>query len=131
MKVGKEELLGILAAVQWALSVDEAAHVEACEAIVTGWLAALADLPQITADRRSLGVVGEPLPQVFVRLRSGGAAARDKLMDALLRGRPGVATRPWDVDTIALNPMFVEPDEAPLVAQRLRDEIARIAAFTE
>ena len=131
MKVGKEELLGILAAVEWALSVDEAAHLEACEAIVTGWLAALADLPQISADRRPLGVVGEPLPQLFVRLRSGGAAARDGLMDALLRGRPGVATRPWDVDTIALNPMFVEPDEAPLVAQRLRDEIAQLAPVVD
>ena len=48
-------------------------------------------------------------------------------MDALRYGDPGVATRPWADDMIALNPMFVAADEAPLVVRRLRDEVARLA----
>jgi L-seryl-tRNA(Ser) seleniumtransferase len=127
MKVGKEELLGILAAIEWAVAMDEPAHLRTCEAIVAGWLAGFDDIPEVTVTREARGVVGEPLPQVFVRLRSGGSAARDALMDALRHGSPGVATRPSGADTIAFNPMFVEPDEAPLVARRLREEIARMA----
>jgi len=127
MKVGKEELLGILAAIQWAMSVDEPAYLRACEAIVAGWLEGIADVPGVAAGRRTRGVAGEQVPQVFVRLLSGGAVERDALIDALQRGDPGVATRPWGADSIALNPMFVEPGEAPLVVRRLRDEIARLA----
>ncbi len=124
MKVGKEELLGILAAVEWATSTDEAAHERACEAIVASWLEGLADVPGISVARHPRGVVGEPLPQVFVTLESGGTAERDALMDALRLGDPGIATRPWGIDTIALNPMFVEPDEAPLVVEGLRAAVA-------
>src|ERR1019366_6297546 len=84
MKVGKEELLGILAAIEWAVSVDEESHLRTCEAIVAAWLGSLAGIGEISGERRPLGVVGEPLPQVFVTLRSGGGAARDALMGALL-----------------------------------------------
>ena len=42
MKVGKEEMLGILAAVEWSLSQDEAAVLAGYEASVQGWLRRLA-----------------------------------------------------------------------------------------
>ena len=45
-------------------------------------------------------------------------------MAALLAGEPGVATRPFGDDWIAVNPMFVEPHEGPLVAARIR-KVAR------
>ena len=63
MKVGKEELLGILAAVEWAVAMDEPAYLRACASIVEQWLAGLADVPGLEVERRELGVSG----------RTGGA----------------------------------------------------------
>src|SRR5205085_3494596 len=45
MKVGKEELLGTLAAVEWSLEQDEVAVLASYEAIVLRWIDGLADLP--------------------------------------------------------------------------------------
>jgi hypothetical protein len=104
--------------------MDEPAYLRACGSIVETWLAGLADTPGLEVERRELGVVGEPVAHAYVRLASGGSAARDTLMAALLAGDPGVATRPFREDWIALNPMFVESEEAPLVVERLRAEVA-------
>ena len=51
MKVGKEELAGILAAVEWSLAQDEDATLARYEAIVQGWISGLQDVPGIRAER--------------------------------------------------------------------------------
>src|SRR5581483_4317656 len=48
MKVGKEEMLGILAAVQWSLDQDESAVLAGYEATVNRWLAGLSEVPDVT-----------------------------------------------------------------------------------
>jgi L-seryl-tRNA(Ser) seleniumtransferase len=126
MKVGKEELLGIVAAIEWATAMDEAAYIRDCDAIVESWLAALADVPGLTVERREEGAINEPVPHVYVSV-GPGAPRRDAFIAALLAGAPGVATRPFADDWIAVNPMFVGPDEAPLVEARIREEVAGLA----
>ena len=127
MKVGKEELLGIVAAIEWATTMDEPAYIRACGSIVDTWLAALADVPGLRVERREQGAINEPVAHVYVSA-GAGAEPRDALMAALLGGDPGVATRPFGDDWVAVNPMFVAPQEAPLVAARIREEVARLTA---
>lgn len=126
MKVGKEELLGIVAAIEWATAMDEPAHVRACASIVDEWLDGLAGVPGLTVERREKGVIHEPLPNVFISV-GPDAATRDAFLAALLAGDPGVATRPSGDAWIALNPQFVELGEAAAVVARVREEVARRA----
>ena len=126
MKVGKEELLGIVAAVEWAVATDDPADWRACDSIVKAWLAGLADVPGLIVERREKGVIHEPRPHVFISV-GPDAVTRDAFLAALLSGSPGVATRPFGDAWIALNPQFVEPDEAAAVVARVREEVTRRA----
>lgn len=126
MKVGKEELLGIVTAVEWAVAEDGPANWRACDAIVRQWLAGLADVPGLIVERREKGVIHEPLPQVFISV-GAGAPARDVFLASLLAGSPGIATRQSGDEWIALNPQFVEPAEAAAVVTRIREEVAALS----
>ena len=79
MKVGKEELLGIVAAIEWAIAMDEPAYCpRAATRSWTHWLDGLADVPGLTVERREQGAIAEPVPHVYISVGSG-AAARDAL----------------------------------------------------
>ena len=81
--------------------------------------------PGSSVERHEKGVIHEPLPHLFISV-GPDAATRDAFLAALLAGDPGVATRPSGDAWIALNPQFVEPDEAAAVVARVREEVARL-----
>ena len=61
MKVGKEEMLGVLAAVEWSLGQDEAALLAGYEAIVDRWIAGLEVVPGVTVERGYPSEAGQPV----------------------------------------------------------------------
>jgi L-seryl-tRNA(Ser) seleniumtransferase len=115
MKVGKEELLGILAAVEWSLAQDEPALIAAYEAIVCDWIAGLQAIAGVTATRGYPTEAGQPFGRAIVRIEPGHRLTRDQAVQALLAGDPAVAVGVVDDDCIALNPQTLEPGEAELV----------------
>ena len=88
MKVGKEEMLGILAAVEWSLAQDEPALLAGYEATVQRWLAGLADVPGIRVERGYPSEAGQPHSRAIVRLAPESAWTRAKLVRALWDGTP-------------------------------------------
>jgi hypothetical protein len=60
MKVGKEELLGLLAAVEWTLQQDEPAVIAAYEVSVRKWIAGLFGLPGVAVERGFPSEAGRP-----------------------------------------------------------------------
>ncbi len=87
MKVGKEDLIGLIAAVEWYLARDleaEAASFEAIVAHLVAWGRGRAD---VIVTRESIGEAGQPTPRAWIRLRDGDTAERDALL-ATLRGSP-------------------------------------------
>ena len=120
MKVGKEELLGILAAVEWSLAQDEPAQIAAYEAMVQFWIAGLQSIAGITVTRGYPNEAGQPFGRAIVRFDPTCSLTRDQVVAALLAGDPAVAVGVVDVDCIALNPQTVEPGEAELVLEALR-----------
>ena len=130
MKVGKEELAGILAAVEWSLAQDEAALLAGYEDSVRRWLAGLADLPGVRAERGYPSEAGQPHGRAIVHLLPGAALDRDALVEALWRRDPRIAVNTAGLDAIALNPQTLEPGEDALVLAALREELigARDAA---
>ncbi len=123
MKVGKEELMGMLAAVEWSLAQDEAALLERYEEMVQYWLAGLQGLPGIQAARGYPSEAGQPFPRAIVHLDPACGLTRDQLVLALLQRSPAVAVGVMPDNAIALNPQTVEPGEEVLVLGALRQVI--------
>ncbi len=123
MKVGKEELMGMLAAVEWSLAQDEPALIEQYEAMVCYWLDGLRDLPGIRAERGYPSEAGQPHARAIVHLDQTYPIKRDALIAALLRGDPPVAVGAIGTEAIALNPQTLEPGEERLVLAALQQAL--------
>jgi len=120
MKVGKEEMLGILAAVEWSLQQDEPALLASYEATVQRWIAALSGLPGVTAERSYPSEAGQPHSRAIVHVGSGSSLTRAELVAALWNSNPRIAVSEHGLDAIALNPQTLEPGEDQLVLDALR-----------
>jgi uncharacterized pyridoxal phosphate-dependent enzyme len=124
MKVGKEELMGMLAAVEWSLAQDEETLLNRYETTVQYWLDGLQNLPGVQATRGYPSEAGQPHARAIVRLDPASGLTRDALVAALLAGDPAVAVGKVDGDAIALNPQTVEVGEEPLVLEAVRHALA-------
>jgi uncharacterized pyridoxal phosphate-dependent enzyme len=125
MKVGKEELLGLLAAVEWSLAQDEPARLAEYEATVQRWVAELAGIPGVTVERGYPSEAGQPHSRAIVRLAPPCPLTRDDLVQALWEGEPRVAVGLVDDDAIALNPQTLEPGEDVQVLAALERALER------
>jgi L-seryl-tRNA(Ser) seleniumtransferase len=122
MKVGKEELVGVLAALEWSLAQDEPALLAGYEAAVRTWCDGLAGIPGVAVERRYPSEAGQPIGQAVVRLAPPCPWTRDALIAALWDGEPRIAvgTVRSEPHAIALNPQTLEPGEDEIVLDGLR-----------
>lgn len=119
MKVGKEELAGLLAAVEWSLAQDEPALLKAYEATVAGWLRGLVDLPGVHVERGYPSEAGQPHGRAIVTLDPASGWKRDELVAALWAHDPRIAVGVVGTDSLALNPQTLEPGEDVVVLDAL------------
>lgn len=120
MKVGKEELAGMLAAVQYTLDQDEDAIVEGYEAIVQNWVGDLGGIAGVTTERGFPSEAGQPHARAIVRLDAGFRKTRDQVIDELRNGDVWIEVAALEPNAIALNPQTLTSEEADVVAARLR-----------
>jgi uncharacterized pyridoxal phosphate-dependent enzyme len=123
MKVGKEELAGILAAVEWSLAQDEPSVLAGYEATVQCWLTGLASLPGVTAERGYPSEAGQPHSRAIVHLHANAPVTRDALVKRLWERDPRIAVSVAGADAIALNPQTIQPGEAELVLAAIRQTV--------
>jgi D-glucosaminate-6-phosphate ammonia-lyase len=126
MKVGKEELVGLLAAVELYLAQDHAARIAGYETIVQFWVESLSDLPGVAARRDFPNEAGQPTPRALVSLDPAvcgltGAEMRQHLWE----GEPRIAVAPAGQTGISMTPDTLEPGEEEMVAGRVREVIER------
>jgi uncharacterized pyridoxal phosphate-dependent enzyme len=126
MKVGKEEMLGILAAVEWSLSQDEAAVLAGYEASVQRWLAGLQEIDGVSVERGYPSEAGQPHGRAIVRIGPPCPLSRDEVADALWGQKPRIAVAKVGEDAIALNPQTLEPGEDVIVLGALRGVLTRV-----
>ncbi len=121
MKVGKEELLALLAAVEWTLEQDEQALLASYEQIVDRWIVGLQGLPGVTVERGYPSEAGQPHSRAIVRLSTNCVWTRDGLAQALWDGDPRIAVGTFRVPegSIGLNPQTLEPGEDKVVLDAL------------
>ena len=121
MKVGKEELLALLAAVEWTLEQDEDAMLAGYEQMVDRWIAGLQGLPGVVVERGYPSEAGQPHSRAIVRLSTTCGWTRDGLVAALWDRDPRIAVGTFRLpdDAIALNPQTLEPGEDAVVLDAL------------
>lgn len=120
MKVGKEELAGILRAVEWSLARDEAAILDGYEATVQHWLAGLAGIPGVAVERGYPSEAGQPHSRAIIHISPTARLTRDQVVATLWDRNPRIAVSTAGADAVALNPQTLEPGEDNVVLAALR-----------
>jgi L-seryl-tRNA(Ser) seleniumtransferase len=115
MKVGKEELMGLLAAVEWTLAQDEDELLASYERIVDNWIVGLQGI--VVVERGYPSEAGQPHSRAVLRLTRD----RDEVIRELWDGDPRIAVGTFGVpdDAIALNPQTLQPGEDKVVLDAL------------
>jgi D-glucosaminate-6-phosphate ammonia-lyase len=126
-KVSKEDIVGLLTAIELFLQDDHATewnrHADEARRIV----AALEGIPGVTArieDDQSIWTA----PTILIEVdESVTGLTPEGVRDALRAGDPPIMTRVFR-DELLVDPHCLRGDEANVVARRLREELARVAA---
>src|SRR5262249_51854030 len=91
MKVGKEEMVGLLAAVEWSLGLDEPALIQRYERQVARVVEALAKIGGVSARRDFPSEAGQPMPRALVQFDPAALGVdRDEIVRRLGEGDPHV-----------------------------------------
>jgi D-glucosaminate-6-phosphate ammonia-lyase len=121
LKVGKEELCGLAAAVDRFFSMDEAAQLadwrQRSETIVAAVEGAVGIRAEVIEGQPGYG--RPPLTPKAVLHLDGGAPAVEALHATLAQGEPAIQALRQGSDLI-FNPMSTEPGDAETIAARLR-----------
>ena len=118
MKVGKEEICGLVASVERYVGLDHAALTRDLTATVDEWVAGLHDLDGVSVRRLDVNEAGQPVPRLEVTL-DAPLVAVDVIVQ-LWEGDPRIAVLAGGDDHFFLTPDTLVPGEAGVVLERLR-----------
>jgi seryl-tRNA(Sec) selenium transferase len=124
MKVGKEELCGIVAAVEWSLQRDFHELARRYEDDVRTVIEAVNGIPGVTARRSWPSESGQPMPRARITVGDGARLDRDALLKRLDSGRPRIEVWPYGADGFHVNPQTLQPGEAAMIGDALRRLLA-------
>ena len=121
MKVGKEEIMGLLKAVDLYLAQDEAAELDDWEQQMRTVAAAAHGLEGVSGEvrRQDEGASWDVVPHAQIRFGGESGKQAAAVARALREGEPSIDVRLNEVG-ILISPMTLQPGEAEIVAERLR-----------
>jgi L-seryl-tRNA(Ser) seleniumtransferase len=120
MKVGKEELVGLMVAVRRYLDLDHEALMQQYEDQVQYAINALSTVPHVSAQRSFPSEAGQPMPRAEITLDEAALGlARDDLLAQLRDGAPSIALSPAGESGVYLNPQTLEPGQERIIVERI------------
>jgi L-seryl-tRNA(Ser) seleniumtransferase len=125
MKVGKEEICGLVAAVERYVALDHEKIARALTETVDEWVASVDAIDGVTARRLDSNEAGQPVPRLEVTLSADHAAS--DLIAALWNGDPRVAVLAGGDYNFFVTPDTLVPGEADVVLERLRTALRSIS----
>lgn len=121
MKAGKEEIAGLVAAVDRFVHLDhDRVHAEWSQTVAT-WHQELSTVPGLRVTPEDLNEAGQPVPRLHVEIPDPDHAQR--VLDALDTGEPRIAVLPDLANGVPrgfwIGPDQLEPDEDSLVLKAI------------
>ena len=123
MKVAKETMIGLLAAIEHYLSQDHEAVWQDWSQTVDRWLDAWIERAPVGIEvwRDDRNEAGEPIPRVIMRFGRQAVWSRDPFIAALRRGDPAIEVVLHDAESIAFSPNLLQEGEAAQVGRRVNE----------
>ncbi|WP_198470541.1 hypothetical protein [Acetomicrobium sp. S15 = DSM 107314] len=129
LKIGREELVGLLVAVEEYVSMGNSRKREWCEGQVKRISDVLAGFCGISVERSFPNEAGQPIPRALVRFSSTIDEPAKRVLEELMRGDPGIFVMAASDDAIFINPMTLEEGEVEVVIKRLKDIALQLNNF--
>ena len=129
MKVGREEIVGLLVALQRFVAGSDEADLERMQRLLDPIESALEDVPGVAVTRHV--PQSKPVPSLRVTIHAEDAASRAyAVVNRLLDGEPSIAVDQSHAEfgQLAVIPQGVSPAEAESIATRLRQELLSTAS---
>ena len=124
MKVGKEEIVGVLAALEWYLGLDHAKLMDTYEDQVRYLVEEFSGLDGVSARRSFPSEAGQPMPRAEITFDEGKVGVtRDAILTRLWEGTPAISLAPAGERGVFVNPQTLIPGEERIVSARIRDII--------
>ena len=121
MKVGKEEIAGLLAAVKWYLSLDHDKLMKTYEDQVQYVIDEFSRLPHVSARRNFPSEAGQPMPRaevIFDEQKLG--ITRGDILDQLRSGEPSIQLASAGSNGVFINPQTLGPGQEKIIVDRLK-----------
>jgi D-glucosaminate-6-phosphate ammonia-lyase len=120
-KVGKEQIIGLLTALELFLAEGDAARHQRWKALAEAIATGLDGLPCCTVRLDGIESVNE-VPRVLVTLGRGAKVSAIELVTALQNGAPSIAADPtrYDEGIVILDPVCLQPGEPEQIAAAIR-----------
>lgn len=124
MKVGKEELVGLLAAVEWYLGQNHEELQQSYEDQVTYYNEVFADIQGVTVHRSFPSEAGQPMPRTEIKFDEEQLGiTRNEILQHLAEGEPAIDIAGAGANGVLINGQTLMPGEVEIIAQRLKEII--------
>ncbi|MGH2458237.1 MAG: aminotransferase class V-fold PLP-dependent enzyme, partial [Chloroflexota bacterium] len=122
LKVSKEEIVGLLTALEIWVGRDHAADLRDAKRRTDRVVEALAGLPGVRVEHRFPDHVGRPYPTAFVSIDPSTGLTGAQVIERLLAGEPSIAIMSFsDPQIVRVDVRVLSDDETEIVAARLRE----------
>lgn len=124
MKVGKEEMVGLLAALKWYLGLDHGRLMQTYEEQVQFVIDAFAGLAHVSARRDFPSEAGQPMPRAEIVFDEQGlGVGRDEILAQLWQGEPRISLAAAGPSGVFVNPQTLRPGQERIIVDRIRQII--------
>jgi L-seryl-tRNA(Ser) seleniumtransferase len=122
MKVGKEEIVGLVAALQRYVRLDHQARIARWEQKVALIVDGLADIERVCVSRVFPDYTGRPVPRAWLTWEEEAAGPRKQdVLDALAQGPPSIRVlEEYAGKGLLIDPTTLLEGQATIIAERLR-----------
>lgn len=120
MKVGKEEIIGLLVALETYLQSDEISAIEEYYTICARWVARVGQLPGLTATVSSTNAAGQPTPRVRIDFDTSETGIDAiEMQERLWADNPRIAVQEDSPTSFYITPDTLKQGEANLVTDAI------------
>ena len=122
MKVGKEEMVGLLAAVKWYLSLDHEKLMQRYEDGVVHFAEQFSEVAGVEVRRNFPSEAGQPMPRTEIIFDEGQLGmTRDQILQQLRDGEPSIDIAEAEQNGVYINPQTLASGQEEIIAQRLKE----------